>query len=83
MVIWQNVMHWVSFNFVESLSKKETALHEISSLIKTGIATKFPRDFQDFKANTSLIPVTSEMQQMEIWMVILLLSRKKFHVKIQ
>ena len=32
-------------------------------------------------ANISWIPVTSKMQQMEIWLVILFLSRKKCHAK--
>ena len=46
----------------------------------TGLRTKFPHDFQDL-ANNSWIQVTSNMQHMKIWLVILFLPRKKFHAK--
>ena len=48
-------------------------------LITTGLPTKFPRDFQDEQQLN--ITVTSNMQQMENWLVILYLLRKKFHAK--
>ena len=54
--------------------------HKACKLIKTGLPTKFLRDFQDL-ANNSWSPVSSNMQQMEIWLVILFLSRNKFHAK--
>ena len=44
--------------------------------MKTGLPLEFPRDFQN-KQTT----VTSSMQQMEIQLVILFLSKKKFHAK--
>ena len=52
----------------------------MSASIKTELPTKCPRVFQD-KPTAAEIPVSSNMQQMEIWLVILFLSRKNFHAK--
>ena len=48
--------------------------------VKTGLLTKFPRDFKD-EQTTASTTVASNMQQMENWLVILLLSSRKCHAK--
>ena len=66
-------------NFMKPVSTK-ICLARNFFLGKTGLPTQFPLDFQDL-ANNSWIPVSSNMQQMKIWLVIQFLPRKKFHAK--
>ena len=67
-------------NFIELLSTKMCSawnfFHNKSGLCT--VPTKFPSNFQDYNI---WIPVSSNMQLMEIWLVILFLSRKKFHAQ--
>ena len=90
MLVLQAV-HWMPFytlccllrysgaNFIELLSTKICLAWNFclnKNRINSQISTWFSR-----WANNSWIPVTSNMQQMEIWLVILFLSRKKCHAK--
>ena len=65
---------------VSAAKHKKLLSMNFVALIKTGLPTKIPGDFQD-KQTTAEYNVTSNMQQMEIWLVILFLSRKKFQAK--
>ena len=52
-------------------------------LIKTGFPTTFSRGFQDKQTTAELkLPVTSNMQQIKMWLIVVVfLSRKKCYAK--
>ena len=66
---------WAQFHRAVSKAQK-FAKHEISSLIKTGLPTKFP-----FVAYCLFLVFSCCLFILKIWLVILFLSRKKFHAK--
>ena len=84
-IVQMQVAGWMATpgpNFKKPVSTKVCLAWNffLGQLVKTGLPTKCPHDFQDL-ANNSWIPVSSNMQQMNIWLVILFLPRKKFQAK--
>ena len=70
---------WPGPNFIELLSTKYCLAWNVC-LAKNWITNQISMWFPG-KANNRWIPVTSNLKQLEIWLVILFLTRKKFHAE--
>ena len=67
-------------SYLGPISQSCYAQYEVSSLIKTGLPTQFPRDFQH-KQTTANYQKRAICNKRKFWLVILFLSRMKFHAK--